>query len=164
MLGARRCCGMVIKILLVILLLCAPMLAQSAYEYGGPADLKGATDVYIIPDTDMDDQERIKKTVLKAALPVKFVSSPDDADIILAFGGDTDVEITGVTWSAYGANTVRVPLEHGTGVVLVPGKEKPRLVLRVSNSQQTKWEKRPITKFVNAFIKTYREANGLPQK
>lgn len=150
---------------IAILIFCSLTVSAQKYEYGGTSDLRGLTTVYINPETDVKDRERIVKAIEKEHFPdLKVVDTPEKAEIFLVFGGDTETVITGATWSSSGANIVRVPLDYGSGYVFVDGKEKPRLVLTVSNSQQSRWEKRPVTKFVQAFIKAYRQANGLTTK
>lgn len=153
-------------LLTVVFLCAAPTVAQTAYskpayEFGGPKDLKGLKSVYISPEVDAKDRERMVKIIQKELPDVKIVDDADDSEIVLIFGGESETVITGATWNAYGGSIVRVPLEAGTGKVFVNGKEKPRLVLTVSNSQQSRAEKRPVTKFTQAFVKAWKEANGI---
>jgi len=151
-----------LPIFLLVALACSvSVYCQSSYEFGGVGDLKGLTTVYISPEVDMKDRERMIKIIAKDLPTVKIMDSLDAASIMLVFGGDSEDTITGVNWNRYGANVVRVPLEAGTGRVFVEGKEKPRLVLTVSNSQQSRAEKRPVTKFTQAFVKAWKEANGI---
>jgi len=156
------------KILLPLIVIAMSVLsasAQNGYEYGGVSNLKGLKTVYLSPEIDMKDRERIAKAIGKENLSdLKIVDDGNRADIVLVFGGETDSVITGATFSQYSANIVRVPLDSGTGMVFVQDKEKPKLVLKVSNTQQSRLEKRPVTKFVQAFIKAYKEANGLTTK
>ena len=135
--------------------------AQEGFDYGGISDLKGLTSVYISPQIDIKDRERIVKIIQKANLSeLKIIENSESADILLVFGGDTDTVITGATFNRSGANVIRVPLENGTGMVFAQGK-RLRLVLTLSNSQQSRMEKRPVTKFAQAFVKAYKEANGI---
>ena len=151
---------------LILLLLMALATFSQNFEYGGPSDLKGLTKVQLSPEIDFKDQERIKKEINKAKLSSLVVTDNyDDGEIMLVFGGSTETVTTGATVNNGVVNTIRVPLDEGTGYVFVEGKSgKPRLVLKVSNSQQSRLEKRPVTKFVDTFLKAYRQANDLDPK
>lgn len=155
------------RTLLLIFALAMTCFAQN-YELGGIGDLKGKTAVFLSPEIDFEDQGRITKIVEKANVGLKIVSSLSEADIVLTFGGSTSMVTTGAsatsTQNTSNVNLVTVPLEEGSGIVLVKGEEKLRLVLKVSNSQQSRMEKRPVTKFAEAFVKAYRSANGLEKK
>lgn len=142
--------------------------AQSDFEYGKPADLKGLTKVYVQTMADLKENERIVSRLNKAKVPkLVIVDDIDDAEIVLMFGGDEFTSVSGANSSTIGGSTntviTRVNLLTGEGRVYVASKDgsKPRLVMRVQNEQQTKLEKRPVTKFIEDFIKLYKKANGL---
>lgn len=156
--------------LLIIFACCITVFSQQ-FEYGKTSDLKGLTKIFLDTGADMETRNRIIENIEKAKLGVEFLGSMDDAQIVMTFRDETNEVITGVntnvTTNPYGgtANTtaVRVPLINGAGNVFVANKDgtNPKLVLSVTNSQQSRWEKRPSTKFANAFIKAYKEANGI---
>lgn len=158
-------------ITLFVLFLLSTVSAQM--EYGKAADLKGLTKVFIDTGADMEVRERIVKQIEKAKLGVEILGSDEDAEIMMLFRDQESDTVTGVssnsTDTSWGRTTnstvIKVPLIAGAGQVFVKGSNnKPRLVLSVQNSQQSRLEKRPSTKFADAFIKAYREANGLTKQ
>jgi hypothetical protein len=151
------------KILFVLLLLAAfsASVFSQEYENGKPSDLKGLTKIFINTGTNLKDRQRIIEQIEKAKLEVTFLDTDDGAEIVMFFQGKTVVE--GVPTGPYGMTITRVRLDTGSGMVFVQGKTKPRLVLSVTNSQQSKLEKRPVTKFVKEFIKEWKKANGIAE-
>lgn len=142
--------------------------AQVDFEYGKPSDLKGLTKVYVHTMGDLKENERIVSRLNKAKIPsLQIVDDMDDAEIVLMFGGDEFTSVSGANSSTVGGSTntvvTRVNLLTGEGRVYVASKDgsKPKLVMRVQNEQQTKLEKRPVTKFIEDFMKVYKKANGL---
>lgn len=154
------------KIVAIILLLASALFAQGI-EYGKTSDLKGLTKVFVDTGSDMETRNRIIENLEKAKLGIELLDSIDDAEIVMLFAGEKSDTIFGVN-TIYGESSAtttvtKVPLIAGAGRVFVAGKDgkRPRLILSVENSQQSRLEKRPSTKFANAFIKAYKEANGL---
>lgn len=152
--------------LLIVFVCSISVFAQGSdtFEYGSPAELKGLTNIFVDTGADMETRSKITEIITKAKLPnIRFLDKITQAQIVLVFRGDTEEKLTGA--ARYGTSTVlgRIQLEYGTGSVLVglPEYTKPHLVLTVKNSQQTKWEKSPATKFAKEFIKAWKEANGV---
>jgi len=139
--------------------------SQKDFEYGKQAELKGLTKIFVDTGTDLKNRERITGEIEKAKLPdVEMTESADAAQIILLFRGETEEVVTGATTNTYGTTMVnRANLANGSGIVFIEGKNKnkPRLILSISNSQQTKLEKKPSVKFAKEFVKAYKEANNL---
>lgn len=135
------------------------------YEYGKPAELKDLKKVFIDTGTDLKSREGIIKEIEKAMLGIEFVDEAKIADVILAFRGETNEVETGGNSQIIGnsviTNTNRVRLAAGQGLVLIYGKNKMRLLISAENSQQSKLEKKPSTKFAKEFVKQYKIANGL---
>jgi hypothetical protein len=141
---------------------------DSSFEFGKPSDLKGLTKVYVETMGDLKEHDQIVTRLAKAKVQnLEIVEDVENAEIILLFGGDSFTSVTGATSNAVGTsvNTTvnRVTLLAGEGRVFVAGRDgkKPRLVMRVQNEQETRLEKRPVTKFVNEFVKIYMKVNGL---
>jgi len=137
-------------------------------EYGKPAELKGLTKIYIETMGNVGDAERMTERITKAKIPnLVIVENIKDAEIVLMFGGEGVSRETGATVNRVGdslyANSTRMKLFAGEGRVLVSSEDgkRARLILRVQNEQETKLEKRPVTKFVNEFIKLYKKVNDL---
>lgn len=137
-------------------------------EYGKPSELKGLTKVYIETMGNVADAERMTERIAKAKVSgLVIVEDIKQAEIILMFAGEGVSRETGVTVNKIGntvfADTDRIKLLVGEGRVFVSSEDgkKPRLILRVQNEQETKLEKRPVTKFVSAFLKVYKKANGI---
>ena len=163
--------NMKMTLLLITLLALSLSTYSQKFEYGTNADLKGLTKIFLDTGTDMETRKRIIEVINKAKLPgIEFLGSADEAEIYMTFGGETVETITGATTNTTPnpyvitttTNYVKVPLINGAGTVFVANKggSKPKLILSVQNSQQSRLEKRPSTKFANAFIKAYKEANG----
>lgn len=138
------------------------------FDFGKPSDMKGLTKIYIQTMGDLKESERILTRLNKAKIPnLEIVEDIEDAEIILIFGGRTFSSVVGVSSNTYGnttnANVDSVNLLEGEGKVFVTGNdgEKPKLIMRVQNEQENKAEKRPVTKFVEEFIKVYKKVNGL---
>lgn len=143
-------------------------LGQGEFDYGKPSDLKGLTKIYIDTMGDLKENERIVSRLNKAKIStIQIVEDSDDAEIVLMFGGDDFTVTSGANSNTIGGSTstvvTRVNLLLGEGRVFVLPKEgsKLLLIMRVKNTQQTKLEKRPVTKFVEDFIKVYKKVNGL---
>lgn len=141
---------------------------KTDFDFGKPSDLKDLTKIYIQTMGDLKEYERILTRLNKAKIPnLEIVEDIEDAEIILVFGGRTFSSVVGVTSNTYG-NTTNSSVDsenllEGEGKVFVTGKdgEKPKLIMRVQNEQEDKAEKRPVTKFVEEFIKVYKKVNGL---
>ncbi len=151
--------------ILTVSILCAVPVFSQSYEYGKPSDLKGLSKVFIDTGVDTETRERIVERILKAGLKdLTFLDSDEGAEIVLVFRDRSIETVTGAVTNIYGTtNVVRDPLLHGEGTVFVvgDGAAKPRVVLSVKNSQQSRAEKRPSTKFALAFVKAYKQANDL---
>jgi hypothetical protein len=157
--------------MLLLFVLLLSFTASAQIEYGKASDLKGLTKVFLDTGADMEVRDRIVKQLEKANLGIEILGSDDEAEIMLVFRDQESDTVTGATsntsddgWWGRTTNTtiVKVPLIAGEGRVFVKGSSgKARLVLSVKNSQQSRLEKRPSTKFANAFIKAYQEANGV---
>lgn len=143
---------------------------------GSAENLKGLTKIYIETNADLKERERIEKRLNKANVKgLEIVDDLGNAEIILVFGGGSFRSLTGVTTtgnvindgnSSYGSATstpTMVTLLEGEGRVFVISRKSNELllVLRVQNMQESRLEKRPVTKFVNEFVETYKEVNGL---
>lgn len=157
-------------LLFILILTTSALLVSGQIEYGKPADLKGLTKVFIDTGADMEVRQRIIKQLEKANLGIEVLDTDDDAEIMMIFRDQESDSVTGVSsntteteWNRQTTSTIiKVPLIAGEGRVFIQGASgKPRLILSVQNSQQSRLEKRPSTKFTNAFIKAYREANDL---
>lgn len=161
------------KTLLLTLMLSTVVFGQD-FEYGKPGDLKGLKKVYLDTGADMETRNRIIENLEKAKLGVEILDSPEDAEIVMVFASEKSERLVGIntiynrseTFGSASTTAQRIELIAGAGRVFVRSKDgtKARLILSLQNSQQSKLEKRPSTKFANAFIKAYREANNLPSK
>ena len=160
------------KLLICSLLMFAFALTTQAQnqemEYGKPSELKDLTKIYIETMGNVADAERMTERITKAKIPnLVIVEHLKDAEIILIFGGEGVSRETGATVNRVGdslyANPTRMKLFAGEGRVFVSSEDgkRARLILRVQNEQETKLEKRPVTKFVNEFLKVYKKANDL---
>lgn len=152
---------------LLLLSFCFSARAQD-FEYGKPIELKGLKKVYVNTGSDVKNRTRIVEEIEKANLGVEFVDGDEDAEIFLTFRGETNEVTSGASTQMIGnsaitnINTER--LAAGAGLVAIGGKSKPRLLISVENSQQSKLEKKPSVKFAREFIKQYRIANGINDK
>lgn len=140
------------------------------FETGKPSELKGLTKLFVNAGTDGESRSQIIKEIERARLPgLVFVNSREDAEIVIRFGG-SEKEITedmittpvvGTDWTMTTIERSRV--QSGQGLVFIAGKDRKRarIVINFGSVQDAAFEKRPQIKFARAFVRAYKEANGL---
>jgi hypothetical protein len=166
------------KILLiaVMLLSAVSLRAQNTtfpaldFETGKASELKGLHKLFVNAGTDADSRGQIVKEIEKAKISgLVFVNSREEADIVLRFGGSetevmegmTTTPVVGTDWTM--TTIDRQTVQSGQGLVFVAGKDRKRarIVINFGSVQDGAFEKRPPIKFARAFVKAYKEANGL---
>jgi len=127
---------------------------EPEYEYGRPSELKGLTKLFIDTHADTQNYDRLVKEIkaTSALKDLKIVETAEEAEIIILYKGDIERVLTPPTAS--------LALIQGQALVfVVKGLNKPRLVMRYGNVQESAWEQKPSTKFIKEFAKTYKTAN-----
>lgn len=130
---------------------------QDAPAYGQPSDLKGLKKVFINTGPDTKSRDSIIKDLENSKLGFEIVDDAEEAEIFLDFGAD---QVANVVWHTAVASRV-LTQKTGDGVVRVRARGKMRLVLSFEDTQNTKWERKPVSNFVREFIKAYKKGNDL---
>lgn len=129
--------------------------ASAQETYGQPSDLKGLKKIYINTGTDTKSRDSIIKELEKSKQGFEIVDDAKDAEIYLGFGAD---QVPNVVWHTEAATRV-LTSRTGDGVVRVWARGKDRLILSFEDTQNTKWERKPVTNFVREFLKAYKKGN-----
>jgi hypothetical protein len=146
--------------LLVFLLLLPPLHIQD-FDYGRPTDLKGIKKVFIDTGSDLKNHERIVKSLEDAKLNLEILDSPEGAEVFLVFNAGSEQRIVGILNSAGGVLNQR-KFRTGQGMVYLPQSNgRPRVVLSFEDTQNSGWERKPVTNFSREFIKLYKKANSI---
>lgn len=143
--------------LFLLALTCCVAAAQQDYAYGQPSDLKGLKKVYIDTGDNTKNRDSIIKELEKSQLGFEIVDETADAEIVLGFGAGS---VANVVWTTSVASRV-IEQRTGAGRVIAFARGKLRLVLAFDDTQNTKWERKPVTNFVRDFIKAYKKGNDL---
>lgn len=149
------------RILLCLLLAAGSALAQD-YTYGKPEELKNLRKIFVDAGPDMQNRERMQKTLKDSKLGLELLDSIDGAEIVLLFKGGSYNKTVGIPQPGGGTLIGQPKILTGLGMVLIPqGTAKPRLVLSIEDEQETAFQKRPAIVFANEFLKAYKKANDL---
>jgi hypothetical protein len=140
-------------------------------ESGSLYELRKLSRVYVDTGTNLEEQRSITGEVLKYLPELKFVDTAEEADIILAFsasqGTETGTHVEKNVWSGEKIRewNIRVEMEIGDGQVLRRvNSSLLRSVLKFHDPQHNMLERKPSTNFARAFVKAYKQANGLGEK
>ncbi|MDQ3799829.1 MAG: hypothetical protein M3384_10280 [Acidobacteriota bacterium] len=148
----------------------SPAFPVMDFESGKPSELKGLTKLFVNAGTDAESRDQIVSEIERAKLPgLVFVKSREDAEIVMRFGGSemevleemTTTPVVGTDWTMTTVN--RSVVQSGQGLVFIAGRERKRarIIMNFGSVQDAAFEKRPPIKFARAFVKAYKEANGL---
>jgi hypothetical protein len=166
-------------ITMMLLLLCffiAPAPAQTTFEYGTPAELRGIGRIFIDTGADAAMRTNIVKNIEKRLPELVIVTCPEEADIRLVFVTDNRYFVSHNYQSAirydYGGCTGHTVIEsyekpsywhvvRGMGMVVMCAGEQRLRVLMSFQDERGSWpERHPSTNFARAFVKEYRKANA----
>ena len=165
-----------ILLLAVIMLSAVSLRAQNAafpvleFETGKASELKGLSKLFVNAGADAGSRQQIIKEIERAKIPgLVFVNSREEAEIVMRFGGSerevmegmTTTPVVGTDWTM--TTVDRQTIQSGQGLVFIAGKDRwrARIVINFGSVQDAAFEKRPPIKFARAFVKAYKEANGL---
>ena len=138
------------------------VLAQDSFEYGSPDDLKGIDSVYVYTGTDMDAREKIHQALKKGLPNLVLASRSEQAQIQLLFTAHVSKYISGVNNYGYNSGVSYSKVIDGSGLVVkVEEGKRTILVLDFRDSKNYFFERHPSTNFAKAFIKNYKQVNGL---
>lgn len=140
------------------------------FENGKASELKGLTKLFVNAGADAESREQIVKEIEKAKLPgLVLVDSREKAEMVMRFGGSetevlesmTTTPVVGTDWTM--TTVERNTVQSGQGLVFIAGRDRrrARIVINFGSVQDGAFEKRPPVKFARAFVKAYKEANGL---
>lgn len=137
-------------------------------EEGTADDLRGVTKIFIDAGDDRRERENITGVILARLPDLKIVDAASDADAVLEFEAtkrtalDTFVikDQLGQTKQALDRAT---PLNVGDGRVLRRvSPAAARVALTFHEPHFNALGRRPSTNFARAFVKAFKQANGLP--
>ena len=137
-------------------------------EVGTVSELRGISKVFI--DTGGSQEERLTITgeVLKYLPKLTIVDVADDAEVILAFHAFDRTETVNYSqkdiWAGdkqYSFN-VNLEMEVGQGMVLRRvSTSRFRALMEFADQHRNKLERKPSTNFARAFVKVYKQENGI---
>lgn len=137
-------------------------------ENGSASELRGVGKIYVDAGTNLEDQRNITGEVLKYLPEMMVVDTADEAEVILAFNGFERTE-TGkyvqkdvFSGEVKGSWNTRLDIKVGHGQVLRRVTSTHlRTLLKFDDPQWNRFERKPSINFARAFVKAYKQANGL---
>ncbi|HEV7374901.1 MAG TPA: energy transducer TonB [Pyrinomonadaceae bacterium] len=137
-------------------------------ENGSVSELRGIGKIYIDAGTNLEDQRNITGEVLKYLPKMMVVDTADEAEVILAFNGFERTE-TGkyvqkdvFSGEVKGSWNTRLDIKVGHGQVLRRVTSTHlRTLMKFDDPQWNRFERKPSINFARAFVKAYKQANGL---
>jgi TonB family protein len=137
-------------------------------ENGSVSELRGIGKIYIDAGTNLEDQRNITGEVLKYLPKMLVVDTADEAEVILAFNGFERTE-TGkyvqkdvFSGEVKGSWNTRLDIKVGHGQVLRRVTSTHlRTLMKFDDPQWNRFERKPSINFARAFVKAYKQANGL---
>jgi TonB family protein len=137
-------------------------------EDGSGSELRGIKKIYVDAGTNTDEQRNIIGEVLKYLPGLTIVDAANEAEVILAFNAsertqnDKFVQKDAFTGEVKNSWNIRLDMEVGHGQVL--RRVTPthlRSLLKFEDPHANKLERKPSINFARAFVKAYKQANGL---
>jgi TonB family protein len=137
-------------------------------ENGSVSELRGIGKIYIDAGTNLEDQRNITGEVLRYLPKMMVVDTADEAEVILAFNGFERTE-TGkyvqkdvFSGEVKGSWNTRLDIKVGHGQVLRRVTSTHlRTLMKFDDPQWNRFERKPSINFARAFVKAYKQANGL---
>jgi TonB family protein len=137
-------------------------------EDGSVSELRGIKKIYVDAGTNADEQRNIIGEVLKYLPNLTIVDSAREAEVILAFNAsertqnDKFVQKDAFTGEVKNSWNIRLDMEVGHGQVLRQVTPTHlRSLMKFEDPHANKFERKPSTNFARAFVKAYKQANGL---
>lgn len=129
-------------------------------EYGKPDELKGLTKIFVDTGGDVKNRERLSKEIADSKIGVTLLDSEAGAEVIIDFGGGKTDRLRGSMSGGVGVLKTK-RYNTGEGRVYVVNGEKRRVVMSYEGEETHAWEKKPATSFGRAFVKAWKQANGV---
>ena len=140
-------------------------------RYGATADLRGLTRVFIDTGTDVKARDRILRELRTSGLPISVADEASNAEIVLEFGASVERRVDGWITNTQRdkgdrraesiTTTTQQKVQRGTGTISVVRDGRLILVDSFADEKHIFFERDPATNFARAFLRTYRNANGL---
>jgi TonB family protein len=137
-------------------------------ENGSLSELRGIKKIYVDAGTNEDEERNIIGEVLKYLPALTIVDAANEAEVILAFNAsertqnDKFVQKDAFTGEVKNSWNIRLDMEVGHGQVLRRVTSTHlRSLLKFEDPHTNKFERKPSTNFARAFVKAYKQANGL---
>lgn len=137
-------------------------------EDGSLSELRGIRKIYVNAGTNVEEQRNIIGEVLKYLPKLTIVDTANEAEVILAFNAsertqnDKFVQKDAFTGEVKNSWNIRLDMEVGHGQVLRQVTPNHlRSLLKFEDPHANKFERKPSTNFARAFVKAYKQANGI---
>jgi hypothetical protein len=142
-------------------------------QYGTASDMRGLTRVFIDTGTDVRARERIVRELRGADVALQLVQDASDAEMLLEFGATVERRMSGWVTNTqrtkdkrHGTSTTTTTeqkIQNGTGTMYVVRDGGLIVVQSFADEKRSFLERDPATNFARAFLRLYREANGLTE-
>lgn len=141
---------------------------------GSTYELRGVTRIYVDADGNREEQANIVGEILERLPKLQIVDAPSESEVVLTFKTSDRKTIDTVEpktifgppkqpfekpKGTYNVN-YEFALGEGTVVKRLSATEQ-KLLMRFENKRFNPLQRRPSTNFARAFVKAYKQANGL---
>ena len=143
-------------------------------RYGTTSDLRGLTHVFIDAGTDTKARDRILRELRTSGLPMVIVQDPATAEILLEYGASVERRTSGWVTNSQKSRDKRrenstttateQKIQSGSGLVFVMRDGRPVLIESFADDKKSFLERDPATNFSRAFLRLYRQANGVSEE
>jgi TonB family protein len=139
-------------------------------EDGSLSELRAVKRIYVDAGANEEEQRNITGEILKYLPDLTIVDTAREAEVILAFNAsertqnDKFVQKDAFTGEVKNSWNIRLDMEVGHGQVLRQVTPTTlRSLLKFEDPHTNKFERKPSTNFARAFVKAYKQANGLEE-
>jgi hypothetical protein len=147
--------------------------ASDRPRYGTASDLRGLTHVFIDAGADTKARDRIVRELRASGIPLVLVQDVAAADILLEYGVAVERRTSGwVTNTRKSKDKDRETsvttateqkIQSGSGGIFVMREGQPVLIESFADDKKSFLERDPATNFSRAFLRLYRQVNGLSE-
>jgi hypothetical protein len=142
-------------------------------QYGSPSDMRGLTRLFVDTGTDVRARERIVRELRGAGVALQLVEDASNAEMLLEFGATVEHRTGGWVTNTQRSKdkrrgtsvttTTEQKIQNGMGTMYVVRDGRLIVVQSFADEKRSFLERDPATNFARAFLRLYREANGLTE-
>lgn len=178
LLGANQNMRKIILSLVLLVVFTITAFAQrETLEYGDETDLKGAKKIFVYTGKSLNIRNNIIKNIRKELKNLEFVSTENEAEIVLVFdegfkdyfrGTKTTITTNTQVYENGTSNSTETitnqpEIEYhlqGEGMIIKKVNSfQERLILEFKDKKGFWLERNPSTNFAKTFVKAYKKAN-----